>query len=100
MIIFLPIILFGFPTLQAIAIGFAGASDDFINMNNKFLPSIDDSGLRADVNSMIQEQMNSQVTRIDILNSAIIFGVLAIVVIIFIGIYLLARRNVEVGSMG
>ena len=100
MIIFLPILLIGFPVLQNIAIGFLGASDDFISVNNSLLPDIDDPALRADVNSMIQMQTDAQATRIDIMNSAIVFGAIFLVIIVFIGLYLLARRNIEVGSMG
>jgi len=100
MVIFLPLLLFGFPTLQTIAIGFAGTSDDFITANNDLLGDIDDPALRADYNSLIQAQTDSQQTRISILNDAIVFGGIFLVVIVFIGIYLLARRNIEVGSMG
>jgi hypothetical protein len=49
---------------------------------------------------MNEAQIGSQVTRISILNDAIIFGVIFLVVIVFIGVYLLAKRNVEVGSLG
>jgi hypothetical protein len=100
MIIFLPILLIGFPVLQNIAVGFLGASDDFIEVNNSLLPYIDDPDLRADVNSMIQMQTSAQETNIDIMNSAIVFGAIFLVIIVFIGLYLLARRNIEVGSMG
>jgi len=100
MIIFLPLLLFGLPTLQTIAIGFAGTSDDFITANNDLLGDINNPALRADYNSLIQAQTDSQETRISILNDAIVFGGIFIVVIVFIGIYLLARRNIEVGSMG
>lgn len=100
MIIFLPVLLIGFPVLQNIAIGFLGASDDFIAVNNSLLPDIQDTALRADVNSMIQMQTDAQATRIDIMNSAIVFGAIFLVIIVFIGLYLLARRNIEVGSMG
>ncbi len=100
MVIFLPLLLIGFPVLQTVAIGFAGNTDEFIEANNDLLGDIDDPSLRADYNTLIQAQNDSQQTRINILNDAIIFGAIFIVVIVFAGIYLLARRNIEVGSMG
>lgn len=100
MVVFLPIILFAFPTLQAVAIGFAGGTEGFISANYTVIEGIDNAELKADYNALINEQFDSQSTRISILNDAIVFGAIFIVVIVFIGIYLLARRNIEVGSMG
>jgi hypothetical protein len=100
MIMFLPILLIGFPVLQSIAIGFLESTEGVQEVNASIIQNIDDPTLRADVNSMNNAQLSSQATRISILSDAIVFGVLFIVVIVFIGIYLLAKRNVEVGSLG
>lgn len=100
MIIFLPILLIGFPVLQSIAIGFLESTEGLQEVNADVIANIDNATLRADVNSMNNAAIDSQTTRISILNDAIIFGVLFLVVIVFIGIYLLAKRNVEVGSLG
>jgi hypothetical protein len=100
MVMFLPIILFGFPTLQTVAVGFLEATEPLTETNEAIIAQINDPALRADMNSMNNNQIDSQETRISILNDAIIFGVIFLVIIVFIGIYLLAKRNVEVGSLG
>lgn len=100
MIIFLPILLIGFPVLQSIAIGFLESTEGLQEINADVITNIDDPTLRADVNSMNNATIDSQTTRISILNDAIIFGVIFLVIIVFVGIYLLAKRNVEVGSLG
>jgi hypothetical protein len=100
MIMFTPILLIGFPVLQTIAIGFMESTEGLKEVNAEIITHIDDPTLRADVNSMNNAQIDSQETRISILNDAIIFGVIFIVIIVFIGIYLLAKRNVEVGQLG
>lgn len=100
LIIFLPILLIGFPVLQSIAIGFLESTEGLQEVNADIITNINDPTLRADVNSMNNATIDSQATRISILNDAIVFGALFIVVIVFIGIYLLAKRNVEVGSLG
>jgi hypothetical protein len=100
MIMFLPILLIGFPTLQSISIGFLESTEINQEINAEIIGEINDPNLRADVNSMNNAQISSQTTRISILNDAIVFGVIFLVVIVFVGIYLLAKRNVEVGSLG
>ena len=100
MIMFTPILLIGFPVLQSIAIGFMESTEGLKEVNADIIENINDPNLRADVNSMNNAQIDSQETRISILNDAIIFGVIFLVIIVFIGIYLLAKRNVEVGSLG
>ena len=100
MIMFLPILLIGFPVLQTVAIGFLESTEGLQETNAAVIANIDNATLRADVNSMNNAQIDSQVTRVSILNDAIIFGVIFLVVIVFVGIYLLAKRNVEVGQLG
>jgi len=97
---FLPIVLFGFPVLQTLAIAFSGATAEFNNASYDYLEDIKDPGLKSDINSLIAEQTNTQETNIAILSAGIIFGPIAIIILAYLGLYLLGRRNIEVGRMG
>ncbi len=100
LIIFMPILFLGFPVLQTIAIGFLEATEPLQKINSDTIGKLDNPQLRADLNSANNAAIDSQATRINIMNDAILYGGIFLVIIMFIGVYMMAKRNVEVGSVG